>query len=115
MSARRPPVFRVAAILTTARVLVAVQWEPPPVAISRQTFEMAYPKTTVSAAVLELERLSAALGSDMSPEDPERPHPDVEAAKAARSSIAPRRPGLATSSRIREAASELRIRPLRSI
>lgn len=83
---RAAPAFALSASLLATSPLAA-QWEPPPVAVSRETFEAAYPKTTVSAAVLALETLSAALGNDMSPEDPERPHPDAEAAKAARASI----------------------------
>ena len=85
MKRAAPAVVLSASLLAAAAT--AGPWEPPPVAVSRETFEVSYPKATVSAAVLTLETLSAALGNDMSPEDPERPHPTAEAANAVRSSI----------------------------
>ena len=43
------------------------EWQPPRVALSRTEFEAAYPRRTVSASVLEIERLWAQIGIDTAP------------------------------------------------
>lgn len=80
-------------------------WQPPRVASSRTEFEAAYPRRTVSASVLEIERLSARLGIDAAPPgratvDPEnedhvtveipddgRARPDPELVKSTQSAL----------------------------
>ncbi len=45
-------------------------WTPPSVATTWKAYEAAYPKRTVSAAVLEIESLAARLGIDVAPQGP---------------------------------------------
>ena len=54
------------------------EWQPPRVALSRTEFEAAYPRRTVSAGVLEIERLSAQMGIDAAPKGRARVDPQDE-------------------------------------
>jgi hypothetical protein len=65
-------------ILATATGMMAADWQPPRVAMSLTEFEAAYPKRTVSAGVLEIERLSARLGIDSAPKGRAVADPDDE-------------------------------------
>ncbi|HEY1252939.1 MAG TPA: hypothetical protein VGH97_17290, partial [Thermoanaerobaculia bacterium] len=65
-------------ILATATGMTGAEWQPPRVAMSLTEFEAAYPKRTVSAGVLEIERLSARLGIDSAPKGRAVADPDNE-------------------------------------
>lgn len=74
------PAFRtriVWILLLTCRTMGA-EWHPPQVVTSRRELETAYPRQTVSASALDIERLSARLGIDAAPQGPAMPDPNDE-------------------------------------
>jgi hypothetical protein len=84
---RRPAYGLALAAALLAAPAGSAEWRPPEVATSRQAFEAAHPKTSVSAAALELEALSTRLGIDLAPKDDHREHPDLATARAQESAL----------------------------
>ncbi len=73
---------RIALLLFVAGTAHAEDWKPPEAVATRKEFELAYPKSDVTAAALELEQLAADLGIDLAPDIKSRPHPEPDAVKA---------------------------------
>jgi hypothetical protein len=65
-------------ILAAATGMRGEDWQPPRVAMSRTELEAEYPRRTVSAGVLEIERLSARLGIDTAPPGRAKVDPENE-------------------------------------
>src|ERR1700682_4586647 len=97
MPRRREARILLGAVLLTAGITASVgssalfPAERPAAAAFRSDFDAQFPKSEASAAAIELEKLAAALGSDLvpapwgvpgAPEDKNRPHPAAESAAA---------------------------------